>query len=282
MDARAVDSQPTEIVPTAPPLGNDRAWRAFLRNLLLSRPAWRRSPGLNGLAARLGIGVIDAQNPAFVRYEAHHFELAEQLLQGAGHLAAQEAKRPPSSSPSERRLEDGKDLVALVRLGDMPEGVRLLGVTYGTASQMPHEVLVVCQHLQGLQRLRSYAWMDRLLGGRRALVLFRGGSAGFSRLASDEVLEATTSPVLALYDCNASGLAAASRLPRLQDVCLPPEAALGRLLAARRHASSYPEGLRQHAAHLDACSHPGITRAWAWVKQEGRGALEETFPNEVD
>lgn len=284
MDGNVANELP-QAVPIHAPWGNERAWHAFLRNLVATRPDRRRSPGLNGYAARLGIGEIDVRNPGFVQYRPEHFAEAARLL------IAQPSDVPPPVAhiaTSQRRRcqpladEQDEDLVAVAQIhGDMGEGVRFWAMESGAAARLPHDVMIVCQHLIGLRAVSSYAWMPTYLKERTALAIFRGGTAGFGRLGCERAMEASGAPTLALFDCDPKGLAAARRLPRLEALCLPPSELLAQELAAARPLAHFARTLRANGADLEDCQHAQIAAAWALVKRYGTGLPQTAFPRGV-
>lgn len=272
-------------------LGQPASWYAYLRNLLASRPAKRRSPGLNGFAARLGIGEIAAGDPAFVYYADEHFVLAQRLLDGHPIAVTATATASPTKIEAKREAKRvklaacGDDLVAVTLMGDAVwEGVHFLAMTCEGAERLQHEVLVVCQHIHGLHLLSSYDWMRAYLKDRKGVAIFRGGGADFGRLACERVLETSTAPVLALFDCDPVGLAGSLKLPRLEALCLPPTDALARQLAAERHLDPFARQLHTHGAALDDCEHPQVAEAWRLVRRYGRGIPQSAFERhrEVD
>lgn len=262
--------------------GNQQAWYAYLRNLVATRPAKRRSPGLNGFAARLGIGQIAAGDPAFVYYTDEHFILAQQLLDG--HPITVGATASPTKIEAKREAKRAKlaacgdDLVAVALIGEpLWDGVLFLAMTCEGAELVQHEVLVVCQHIHGLYLLSRYDWIRAYLKDRKAVAIFRGGGGDFGRLACERVLESSAAPVLALFDCDPAGLAASLKLPRLEAVCLPPADALARQLAAERPRDLFARQLHTHGSALDDCEHPQVAEAWRLVRQHGRGIPQSAF-----
>jgi hypothetical protein len=283
LDGQKGGALATPVPAQHPPWGNQHAWYAYLRNLLATRPVKRRTPGLNGFAARLGIGEIAAGDPAFVYYADEHFVLAQQLLDG--HPITVSAVASPTKIEAKHEAKRAKlaacgdDLVAVTLVGEaVRDGVHFFAMTCEGAERLQHDVVVVCQHIHGLRLLSSYEWFRAYLKDRKGIAIFRGGGGGdFGRLACERVLGSSTAPVLALFDCDPVGLAASLKLPRLEALCLPPTDELARQLAAGRPRDLFARQLHAHGATLDDCEHPQVAEAWQLVRRYGSGIPQSAF-----
>lgn len=257
------------------------AMERFLQNLVDQRPAKRRSPGVAGFLSKQGVGHPDPNDPRWILYGDDDFARAEALLRSEG-LPPLKAERP-TAKPIRRSPESHRNLlVAVSNLNggpELPRGVRFLAMAACDAAAMPHEVLLVCQDIRVLQRIREFTWLQDYLGGRSALVLFRGGAgvSGFRVAACEAAMRESKAPVLAIVDVDTTGLVAAARLERLERLCVPSWPIVGRLLAASK-ATPAP---RRHPL-LEMPTHEDVARAWRLLRQYSRGVSSADFPVRAD
>lgn len=253
----------------------------FLQNLVDQRPAQRRSPGIAGFLSKQGVGRSDPADPRWILYGPEDFARAETLLRSEGLPPLEVERRAPRrvrpSPEGHRNL-----LVAVSNLNggpDLPEGVRFLAMAASDAAAMPHEVLLICQDIRVLQRIREFTWLHDYLDGRSALVLFRGGAgvSGFRVAACEAAMRESKAPVLAIVDLDTTGLVAAARLERLERLCVPSWPTVARLLGASR-ATAAP---RRHPL-LEMPAHEDVQRAWRLLRQYPRGLSSVDFPVVAD
>lgn len=249
----------------------------FLQNLVDQRPAKRRSPGIAGFLSKQGVGRSDSSDPRWIIYGADDFARAEALLRSEGLPPLR--VEAPATKPVRHSPEAHRNLLVAVSYlnggPDLPKGVRFLAMAACDVVAMPHEVLLICQNIDVLQRIREYSWLQDYLGGRSALVLFRGGAgvSGFRVAACEAVMRESQAPVLAIVDLDTTGLVAAARLERLERLCVPSWPIVARLLGASR-ATSAP---RRHPL-LEMPAHEDVQRAWGLLRQHSRGVSSADFP----
>lgn len=253
------------------------ATERFLQNLLDQRPAKRRSPGVAGYLSKQGVGQPDPHDPRWILYGDEDSSRAEALLRSEG-LPPLKVERP-SAKPIRSTPDAHRHLlVAVSSLNggpELPKGVRFLAMAACDAAAMPHEVLLICQDIRVLQRIREFTWLQDYLGGRSALVLFRGGAgvSGFRVAACEAAMRESKAPVLAIVDLDTTGLVAAARLERLERLCVPSWPIVGRLMAASK-ATPAP---RRHPL-LEMPTHEDVERAWRLLRQFSRGVSSADFP----
>lgn len=284
--------------------------RSFLGQLVRDRPTRKRSPGIAGQLANLGIGRRELGDSSFIHYDERDYEAAEAMLcqavpEEGGAARVHISPRPPQArepkpKPLRPRVHAAEaapraapvatrtpavvhapGLVCLTRLGgsaSLPAGTRMLGMPWTAAKDLPHEVLVVCERLDVFLRIADLRWMEAYLVGRDALCVFRGGDSVFGGEAATSLIAASTAPVLALVDLHPRSLAAAGRLPRFENLCFPPWPELKSLVDARQSVDAFRRAVAVHTPMLDAVTHPAIAAAWRRVRRFGDGIKSSEFP----
>jgi len=262
--------------------GSMSAIARFLQTLLAERPERRRSPGVAGYLRKKGVGEQDPKDPRFILYRAEHFERAEALLRSAALPVTPQPKEAPSRKPRPRRAgrvphaADQILSVAVYPVGSTsPRQALHVVMTAADAARVPHDVIVVCQEMSALQAARNAGWLEHYLGERRALLLFRGGIAntGYTVRAAHAVLDLSPAPVLGLVNMDSAGLVIASRLPRLEGLCVSWDS-LERQAGEQLHVAP-----RRNSA-LDAATHADVKRAWALLRTLPAGRRLNAAPLE--
>jgi hypothetical protein len=261
-------------------IGRMSAVQRFLQKLIVQHPERRRSPGVAGYLCKMGVGTQDPKDPTWVVYKPEDFSRAEIFLREAG-LPTEPSRKSTSKSKGAAEVEAASpatnEFVAMAALNSpslLPKGALYAVMRAHDAANIPHDVVLICQHLRTLKRIHQFNWLDRYLKGRRALALFKGGrgASGFSVSGAKLTVHLSNAPALALVDLDMAGLVVAARIPRLEALCVP----------------SWPQFEQQQDVlvrqaptfnhQLDSASHPDIVRAWKLLRANPRGLSADCFP----
>jgi hypothetical protein len=218
----------------------------FLKLLLEQQPDRHRRIGAAGLAAKkYGVGQPSTCG-LFVEYGQQDYAAADQLL---GSEKAAKAlppsvlpstkPKPAAPSPIQRALPQkvvapeernrvdvrGRLIAAhMIGLGEPAKWPNhFVTLDWQQASQLPLEVVVICQRLETLLHLQQFAWLPQYLRERRAMAVYAGDTNSFYRDGPvKNLLDAVAVPVLCLFDWNPRSLVSASRIKRFEAFCWPP------------------------------------------------------------
>lgn len=261
----------------------------FLRRLIADRPADRQSAIAHRIANEEDIGRVHGR---LVVYSPADFDLVARILVNRGFdlvaRAAGGARADASDASSEKASAAPvtQGLVAVVPLGlplqcgHAPPG-SFLAMHWEAALRLPYEVLVVCENLEPMRRLASYSWLMRKIGGRPALVLYRGALEVFRIAAAHQLVQCDTRPVLALFDFDPKGLAMANALPRREGLCLPPWEDLEALVRRYKRFHLFADQVQHCRNGLDVCPAPDIAEAWMRMRTLECGLNQEAFPEQT-
>lgn len=261
---------------------------AFLRNLIASAAAERQAgPIARRLADFEGVGRVDRTR---VLYTPQDHERAANLLRSRGFpLEAPSAAGPRSSAQgaASEKLNAApvaQELVAAVLLNFPtpapamhPQGC-FLAMPWRQASDVPYEVLLVCENLEPLLQLHEFTWLSEQVKGRPCLAVYRGGPRLFGTDAVARLLAHDHRPTLAFFDFDPKGLSMAASLPRREAVCLPPWPALREAALAQKRTHLYTNSYQNSSTHLDAIDDAAVALAWGRMRRLATGLNQEGFP----
>jgi hypothetical protein len=172
-------------------------------------------------------------------------------------------------------------LLAVVPLNmsvHLPDGAGFLAVDWEQALQWNFQAVLECENLEPLVRLSEYSWLERYVGGRPVLAIYRGGPQIFRTGPPAAFLRSTDKPVLGFYDFDPAGLLMAAGEPNLEALCLPEWAVLReKAIQMQRPGLYYPQ-LTACQATLDALTSGPVHQAWGQLKTIRCGLDQEAFP----
>ncbi len=261
----------------------------FLRRLIADRPSDRRSEIAHRVASEESIGRVHRRS---VLYSTEDFDLAAKILTNRGFdlvaaaAGGARADAPDASSEKASAAPVTQGLVAVVPIGLPPQcgyapPGSFLAMQWDAALRLPYEVLVVCENLEPMRRLTSYPWLTRKIGGRPALVLYRGAPEVFRIAAAHQLVQGDKRPVLALFDFDPKGLSMANALPRREGLCLPPWEELEARVRRYKRFHLYADQVQHCRIGLDTCAARDIAEAWKRMRVLECGLNQEAFPEET-
>jgi hypothetical protein len=258
--------------------------QAFLRKLLAEWPARRRAPGPAGyFCARFGIG-SRSDDRSYVHYTESDFERAQAMMsaydQTIGRAKVSPLLRRTAGAAAPKTMRPS--YLAAVPLHmefSAPRGCAFLTLTIEAALDLEFAALLVCEKLDSLKRLHQFGWLETILRGRPTLAVYGGSAQGpYCAATVTSVLAATDVPVLGLYDLDPNGLIRASKLPRLEALCLPSLEILESMLASYAPYDHLHRQIREARSTLDDIHTKTVADAWALVKTSNNGIATEYFP----
>lgn len=258
----------------------------FLRRLIVDGVAERKLTVMASfMATEEGIGRIKG-NKVLFRPQDH--DRARNLLMSRGlNIEAPQGSFTRSTAPAGSSEKTGalrvtEDLVAVVPMGldqmQVPAG-SMLAMRADAALALPYEVLLVCENMEPLLQLHTYAWLQDFTQGRPALALFRGAPGFFRTDVATALIRRDERPTLAFFDFDPKGLSMAASLPRREALCLPAWPQLQETTMANRRSNLFVQSVHEVRPHLDREGHhPAIAQAWQRLKELGLGLDQEHFP----
>ncbi|MGC4367041.1 DUF7281 domain-containing protein [Hydrogenophaga sp. R2] len=145
-------------------------------------------------------------------------------------------------------------------------------LTLEQALNVRADVLLVVENLESLRFLERNRWID--YEGKAVLAVFRGDRT----LRTDVVarfIESSSAPVWAYFDFDPAGLGMSAKLPRLQRILLPPEAALASAARNANQVHLYADQVGQWSRALTSDKRPMVLRPWALLRQLRVGLAQE-------
>lgn len=142
------------------------------------------------------------------------------------------------------------------------------------ASIEVNQVLVV-ENFETFRQLRSYAWvLEALPQHSSTMALYRGDP----RLRVDDAaqtLRMMPCSKWAFFDFDPSGLSMAASIEGLDRLLLPQEQVLETVIRRHQRVDLWDSQYEGVWHSLETCSHPGIVRAWGWMKHWKMGCPQE-------
>lgn len=293
VSCEALNSPPVSSVP--PRLNTlQRAELGFLRRLLQERPLLRPASGIAGHVARTHHIGERSLTPGKICYADADFERAQAVVMRLGGVRVGPVLQPAPQDGNSAPLSQGgasphttrsprtdADLLQLrvafaeVAIGGSaapPPSYQFACTSVEAALQWRVDVLLVAGDLDTLQWVREAQWLHEQLQGRSCTAVYQGAGAFLPPNAVNALLKTTSARVWALCDFTPSGLAWASRVPRLDALALPPPAALATLVA-ERPVPGFLGMMRAHARALSCEPRPVLRGAFVQMQLLGGGAL---------
>jgi hypothetical protein len=145
-------------------------------------------------------------------------------------------------------------------------------LTLEQALRVRADVLLVVENLESLRFLERNRWID--YEGKTVLAVFRGDRT----LRADVVarfIESNSATVWAYFDFDPAGLGMSAKLPRLQRILLPPEAALTRTARQANQVHLYADQVGQWSQALTSDKRPIVQRPWGLLRHLRVGLAQE-------
>lgn len=258
---------------------------AFLQDLVAKGSGQKAASSTSrSLGQHYGMGQHIGSRFTFTEADAAR---ARQML-----VNANIAIEPPSTGL--RRAEAGQNNPAREKAGTLPphgdsiavkaahghcdldglpvatQGYQVL--TLEQALSVRADVLLVVENLESLRFLERNRWID--YESKAVLAVFRGDRT----LRADVVarlIESSSAIVWAYFDFDPAGLGMSAKLPRLQRILLPPEAALIRTARQANQVHLYADQAGQWSRALTSDKRPMVQRPWKLLRQLRVGLAQE-------
>ncbi|MDF2461847.1 MAG: hypothetical protein K0Q43_82 [Ramlibacter sp.] len=260
----------------------------FLQRLVAQKPAERRNEGTAAeMAVHEGVGRRDRSR---IQYAAADFVKAQNILITRGYpVEAPASGFTRSSAPAGGSEKTGaravsQDLVAAVPLNmafQLPPGTNFVAMAWQDAVKLPFSAVLLCENLEALRDIRSYAWLDGFVRGRPTLAVFRGAPGYFRTDAPAALLRATDAPVLGFFDLDPQGLCFAAGTLRLEALLLPPVDVLEQRLLQLKRRHLFTQQFQKAQAQLEQLPEGQLRDLWQLLKRHSLGLDQEGFPREL-
>lgn len=134
------------------------------------------------------------------------------------------------------------------------------------------DVLLVVENLESFRFLERNRWID--FQELAVLAIFRGDGVFRADLVA-HLLEFSSAPVWAYFDFDPAGLGMAGRLPRLQNVLLPPEDMLVNAARKANQVHLYADQFDQWGKSLSSDARSMIQQPWSLLRKLRIGLAQE-------
>lgn len=253
----------------------------YLRGVIARQATVLPVMGMGGwLHTQLGLGtkndsrlVLSAADLQLAAATVRHLELGAPIQRKEKPRHGQAAELAAGAGEGYRRRSDlawQQHLIAVVplNLGMAHAGAaRFLAAQWQDVLRWEFDEILACQTMAALGNIQRCSWLfgHHYPKGTKVLAVFTGDMlTSFKPAAAATLIGSTVQPVSALVSHDPFGLRAASKLPRVDRICLPPSAQLS--LAPRMDPRTLNSRIERVGEHLDRCRHRPVQECWKQIK----------------